>query len=105
MTRRYKLNKNSFPTTYMYACESWTVTQRMEDRMDATEKRMLRHINGISYEYHVVNTEISIQAGVKEISSFMRKRRLQRHYVGHVCQRERKKKKKKNIRHVTNIQV
>ena len=89
----------------MYACESWTVTQRMEDRMDATEKRMLRHINGISYEYHVVNTEISIQAGVKEISSFMRKRRLQRHYVGHVCQRERKKKKKKNICHVTNIQV
>ena len=47
---------------------------------------MLRHINGISHENHVENTEISIQAGVKETSSCMRKRSLQ--WQGHVCQRE-----------------
>ena len=69
--------------------------------MDATEIRMLRHIYGISYEDHVTNTEISRQTGVKEISSFMRKRRLQRHYIGHACQRE----EEEDIRQVTNIQV
>ena len=85
----------------MCGCETWPVTQRREDRMHATEKRMLRHIYGISYEDHVANTEISIQAGVKEISSFMRKRRLQRHYVGQVCQRE---EEEEDIRQVTSIQ-
>ena len=65
--------------------------------MHATEKRMLRHIYGISYEDHVANTEISIQAGVKEISSFMRKRRLQRHYVGQVCQREEEEEEGKYL--------
>ena len=52
----------------------------MEDRMDATEMRMLRHIYGISHEDHVENTDIRRQGGV---SSNMRKRRLQWH--GHVA--------------------
>ena len=58
----------------------------MEDRADATEIRMLRHIYGISNEDHIENTETREQAGVKEISSFMSKKRLQ--WQDHVCQRE-----------------
>ena len=42
--------KTSIKQTLMYACESWPVTQRTEDRMNVTEMSMLRHINGISYE-------------------------------------------------------
>ena len=68
----------------------------MEDRMDATEMRMLRHIYGISHEDHVENTDIRRQGGV---SSNMRKRRLQWH--GHVCRRD----EDEDIRQVTNIQV
>ena len=83
----------------MYGSETWPVTQRMEDRMDATEMRMLRHIYGISYEDHVENIEIRRQAGVKEISTYMRKRRLQWH--GHVCRRE----EEEDIRQVTNLVV
>ena len=93
------LYKTSIKPTLMYGCETWPVTQRMEDRMDATEMRMLRHIYGISYEDHVENTEIRRQAGVKEMSSYMRKRRLQWH--GHVCRRD----EDEDIRQVTNIQV
>ena len=43
--------------------------------MDATEMRMLNHINGISYEDHVENTAIRRQERVKEMSSYISKRR------------------------------
>ena len=89
----------SIKPTLMYGCEIWPVTQRMEDGMDATEMRMLRQIYGISYEDHVENTDIRRQAGVKEMSSFMRKRRLQWH--GHVCRRD----EDEDIYQVTSIQV
>ena len=71
----------------------------IEWKMDAADKRMLRHIYGISYEDHVENTEISRQAGVKEMSSFKEKRRLQWH--GHVCRRD----EDEDICQVKNIQV
>ena len=60
--------------TLKYGSETWTVTQGIEDRIDATEMRMLSHIYGISYEDYVENTEISRHAGVKEISSLIRKK-------------------------------
>ena len=60
--------KTSIKPTLMYGYETWPVTQRKK----ATEMRMLGHIYGISYEDHVENTEIRRQAGVKEMSSYMR---------------------------------
>ena len=57
----------------------------MEDRMDATGRRMLIHIYKISYEDLVENTEIRRQDRVKEISSPTKKIPLQ--WRGHVCQR------------------
>ena len=83
----------------MYGCETWPVTQRMEDRMGATVMRLLRYIYGISYEDRVENTEIRRQAGVKEMSSYMRKRPLQ--WQSHVCGRD----EDEDIHQVTNIQV
>ena len=53
--------------------ETWLVKQRIEERMNATEMKMLRLMYRICYD-HVENNEIKKQTKVKKTSSFVRKR-------------------------------
>ena len=76
------LYNTSIKPTLTYGSETWPVTQRMEDKLDATEMRMLRHIHGVTYEDHITNEEIRSEAKVKELSTQMRVKRLQ--WYGHV---------------------
>ena len=80
------LYNTSIKPTLTYGSETWPVTQRMEDKLDATEMRMLRHIHGVTYEDHITNEEIRSEAKVKELSTQMRVKRLQ--WYGHVCRRD-----------------
>jgi len=83
----------------LYGHEIWPLTRTLEDRICATEMRMLRYIHGISLEEHRRNEEIRKEAGVEDISVLMRKRRLQ--WYGHVCRR----KEEDDIKRVTNLRV
>ena len=83
----------------LYGHGIWPLTNKLEDRLCATEMRMLRYIQSISLEEHKRNEEIRKQAGVEAISVVMRKRRLQ--WYGHVCRRE----EREDIKRVCNIRV
>ena len=62
------LYKTSIKPTLTYGSETWPVTQRMEEKLNATEMRMLRHIHGVTFEDHITNEEIRSQASDRELS-------------------------------------
>ena len=43
---------------FLYACESWTLTEKLHRRIQGTELRCYRKIQRISYKDHVANEEI-----------------------------------------------
>ena len=61
----------------MYGNEIRPLTQRQEDRIGATEMRMLRHIYNIDWEDHITNDSIREEAKIEAIAIGMRRRRLQ----------------------------
>ena len=93
------LYKTSIKPTLTYGSETWPVTQRMEEKLNATEMRMLRHIHGVTFEDHITNEEIRSQASVRELSIQMRVKRLR--WYGHVCRRD----EDEDIRRVMEMKV
>ena len=45
-------------STFIYACESWTLTAEIERRIQALEMRCYRRLLNISYKDHVTNEEV-----------------------------------------------
>ena len=45
-------------STFLYACESWTLTAEIERRIQALEMRCYRRLLNISYKDHVTNEEV-----------------------------------------------
>ena len=45
-------------STFLYACESWTLTAEVERRIQALEMRCYRRLLNISYKDHVANEEV-----------------------------------------------
>jgi hypothetical protein len=73
--------------TFLYACESWTLTADLEKRIQATEMRCFRKILGISYKDHVTNEEVRrrIRQAIgphEDLLTTVKKRKLQ--WYGHV---------------------
>ena len=82
----------------MYGNEIWPLTQRQEDKISATEMRMLRHIYNIDWEDHVTNDSIREEAKIAAIVISMR-RGLQ--LYGHVRRRDREE----DIRMVAEMRI
>ena len=55
------LGKRIILSTFLYACESWTLTAEIERRIQALEMRCYRRRLNISYKDHVTNEEVSQQ--------------------------------------------
>ena len=51
---------------FLYACESWTLTEELQRRIQAMEMRCYRKILSISYKDHVTNEEI--RANIQQAS-------------------------------------
>ena len=45
-------------STFLYACESWTLTAKIERRIQALEMRCYRRLLNISYKDHLTNEEV-----------------------------------------------
>ena len=70
-----------------YGCESWTVTQEMEEKINVVEMWMLRRIRRILWTEHVCNDGVRRRANYgKVIMKSIRKRQLS--FVGHVMRKE-----------------
>ena len=55
---KFKLMRTLFLSTFLNACESWTLTAEIERRIQALEIRCFRGLLNISYKDHVSNEEV-----------------------------------------------
>ena len=49
-------------STFLYACESWTLTAEIQRRIQALEMRCYRRLLNISYKDHVTNEEVRTES-------------------------------------------
>ena len=54
----FKLMRTLILSTFLYACESWTLTAEIDRRIQALEMRCYRRLLNISYKDHVTNEEV-----------------------------------------------
>ena len=74
-------------STFLYACESWTLTADLQRRIQAMQMRCYRKILRISYKDHVTNEEVraKIQQAIgphEDLLTIEKRRKLQ--WYGHV---------------------
>ena len=78
---KVKLMRSLVISIFLYACESWTLTEELEKRTQAFEMRCYRRLLNISYKDHVTNEEVrrKIQAAIgeyDELLTLVKKRKL-----------------------------
>ena len=71
----------------LYGNETWPLTERLTEKVNSCEMRMLRYCIQISLLEHQRNGEITRKANVMPILDHMRKRRLE--WFSHVCRGEK----------------
>ena len=87
LASKVKLMRTLILSTFLYACESWTLTAEIERRIQALEMRCYRRLLNVSYKDHVTNEEVRnrIQnaTGVHDdLLTMVKKRKLR--WYGHI---------------------
>ena len=81
LASKVKLMRALILSTFLYACESWTLTVEIERRLQALEMSYYRRLLNISYKYHVTNkwrfARIQNAVGVHDdLQTMVKKRKL-----------------------------
>ena len=58
LASKVKLMRTLILSTFLYACENWTLTVKFESRIQALEMRCYRRLLNISYKDNVTNEEV-----------------------------------------------
>ena len=58
LSSKIQLMYSLVTSTFLYACESWTLTAELQRKIRAMEMRRYRKIQRISYKDHVTNEEV-----------------------------------------------
>ena len=87
LASKVKLMRTLILSTFLYACESWTLTEEIERRIQALEMRCYRRLLNISYKDHVTNEEVRnrIQNAIgvnNDLLTIVKKRKLR--WYGHI---------------------
>ena len=87
LASKVKLMWTLILSTFLYACESWTLTAEIERRIQVLEMRCYRRLLNISYKDHVTNEEVRnrIQNATgmhDDLPTIVKKRKLR--WYGHI---------------------
>ena len=87
LASKVKLMRTLILSTFLYAYESWTLTEEIERRIQALEVRCYRRLLNISYKDHVTNEEVRnrIQNTIgvhDDLLTMVKKRKLR--WYGHI---------------------
>jgi hypothetical protein len=63
----------------LYGCETWSLTEALNTKLDGNYTRLLRYIQGIHWSQHITNEVV--YNSLPKLSTTIRKRRLQ--FAGH----------------------
>ena len=70
----------------LYGSENWALTRRLEQVITSCDRRMLRHMAGVSLRDRVTSEEVAGRCGLQQICAALRRRRLR--WFGHVYRME-----------------
>ena len=87
LSSKIRLVRSLVTSIVQYACESWTLTEKLQRRIKAMVMRYYRKILHISYKDHVTNNEVraKIQQAIgphEDLLTMVKRRKLQ--WYGHV---------------------
>ena len=86
LASKVKLMQMLSLSTFLYACESWTLTAEIETRIQALEMRCYRRLLNIFYNDHVTNEEVRnrIQKAMMhyDLLTMVKKQKLR--WYGHI---------------------
>ena len=87
LSSKIRLMRSLVTSIFLYACESWTLTEELQRKIQAMEMRCYSKVLHISYKDHVINEEVraKIQQAIgqhKDPLTIVKRRTLQRY--GHV---------------------
>ena len=57
LSSKRRLMRSLVTSIFLYACESWTLTEELQRRIQAMEMRCYHKILRISYKDHAINEE------------------------------------------------
>ena len=63
ISSKIRLMRSLVMSTFLYSCETWTITADIEIRIQALEMRCFRNLLGISYRDHKTNEEVKARIG------------------------------------------
>jgi len=58
LASKVRLLRSLVISIFLCACETWTVTAELQERIQSMEMRCYRRLMGISFTQHVTNTEV-----------------------------------------------
>ena len=76
LPRNLKINffRATIESIFLYGAETWTLSKKLNEELDGTYTRLLRHALNINWRQHVTNIEL--YRNLPKISDTIRKRRL-----------------------------
>ncbi|KAJ8379015.1 hypothetical protein AAFF_G00231840 [Aldrovandia affinis] len=84
---KVRLLRSLVISIFLYACESWTLTAEIQQRIQSFEMRCYRRLLGISYTQHITNMEIRQRISQAigrhdDLLTIVKKRKLR--WYGHI---------------------
>ena len=80
------MHKACVHSVLMYGAETWAMRAEVFQRLQATERRMLRMICGVTLKDMVESTVIASRVGVDDLEEHLRQKRLR--WFGHIARRD-----------------
>ena len=81
---KLKIFRTMVKPILIYGCDSWSLTQSVEDALDGTYTKMLQKIQNVSWRRHMTNQEL--YSSLPRITTIVRQRRLR--LAGHVMRHD-----------------
>ena len=82
---RGRVYESCIRSVMLYGEETWELAARLEGILLSCDRRMLRHMAGVTWRDRVRSAELARRCGVKELGEVLRVRRLG--WFGHVVRR------------------
>jgi hypothetical protein len=74
--------KACIPSTLLYGCESWALTQAQAGKLNAIHMRFLRQLSGVKWWQKLSNVEVAARCDIEQIPAMLSKTRMR--WVGHM---------------------
>ena len=87
MEVRLRLLKYYVWSILLYGCEAWTISKRMQEKLEATEMWFLRRMLRISWNDKITNAAVLRRAGTgRHLMKNLLERQMK--FLGHVMRKE-----------------